>query len=67
MRAANCWFYEQGRGELYDVVNDVGETNDLSNTHKAEVRKLRQLLRNQLEECRAQVPTRKDGTALVRP
>ena len=61
------WFYEQGRGELYDVVNDVGETNDLSNTHNAAAQRLRQLLRKHLADCDAQVPTRKDGTALARP
>jgi arylsulfatase A-like enzyme len=61
------WFYQEGRGELYDVVADVGETKDLAALRPDDALRLRQLLRQHLKDCDAQVPTRKDGSVVARP
>mgnify|MGYP003642546848 FL=1 len=61
------WFYEQGRGELYDVVRDVGESNDLMAKRPEAAKQLRAMLHAHLADCDAQVPTRKDGTPVIRP
>src|SRR5690606_20957418 len=61
------WFYDEAREELYDVVNDVGETNNLVASRTADAQRLRQMLREHLHDCNAQVPTREDGSVIVRP
>lgn len=61
------WFYEEGRGELYDVVGDVGETHDLVAERPDDAQQLRTMLRKHLSDCDAQVPTRKDGRPVARP
>ena len=61
------WFYEPGRAELYDVVNDPGEQHDLATEQPAEVDHLRRILRAHLKTCDAQVPTRKNGQPVIRP
>lgn len=61
------WFYEAGRAELYDVVGDVGEQEDLVTKRPDDVLRLRALLRKHLDECDAQYPTRKDGREVARP
>jgi arylsulfatase A-like enzyme len=61
------WFYKPARGELYDVVRDVGETNDLIKERPDDALQLRGMLRAHLTECDAQVPTRKDGLPVARP
>ena len=61
------WFYQEGRFELYDVVNDVGETQDLASARPDDAQRLRLLLRQHLQDCGAQVPTRQDGSRVERP
>jgi len=61
------WFYERGGAELYDVVNDVGESHDLVADRPEAAAQLRSMLRAHLADCDAQVPTRKNGKPVIRP
>lgn len=50
-------YYHAGRKfELFDIGADIGETDDLSETHPEEVRRLASLLTQFLESVRAQMP-----------
>ena len=61
------WFYESAHAELYDVVDDVGETRDLAAERPEDVARLRELLRAHLDACDAQLPHRKDGAGVELP
>jgi len=61
------WFYREERAELYDVVADVGEQHDLAHQRPDDVARLRRMLRAQLQQCDAQVPTREDGSRCALP
>jgi len=50
-------FYEDGRCELYDLANDIGETRDLAATHPDKVRELRTALHQWRKAVGAQMPT----------
>jgi arylsulfatase A-like enzyme len=51
-------FYEDGRDELYDLANDVGETKDLSAAQLERARTLRTRLDAWLKSVDAQLPTK---------
>lgn len=61
------WFHRDGRCELYDVVADLGETNDLHAAEPALAARLRQDLRDHLLATAAALPTRADGTPIPLP
>lgn len=61
------WFYRGERAELYDVVEDLGETQDLAAERPEDVERLRRLLREHLIECDAQLPGRADGSPVRMP
>jgi len=49
-------FYEEGRAELYDLENDVGEKHDLAPQMPEKVESLRKMLHQWLESVDAQMP-----------
>jgi len=51
-------YYEDGRKELYNLANDVGEVNDLSSTYPGIVKKLNEELFTFLEKAGARFPIR---------
>jgi arylsulfatase A-like enzyme len=51
-------FYEDGRDELYDLANDVGETKDLAAAQPALAKTLRTRLDAWLKSVDAQLPTK---------
>ena len=51
-------FYEDGRDELYDLANDVGETKDLASAQPALAKTLRTRLDAWLKSVDAQLPTK---------
>jgi arylsulfatase A len=51
-------FYEDGRDELYDLANDVGETKDLATAQPAMAKTLRTRLDAWLKSVDAQLPTK---------
>jgi arylsulfatase A-like enzyme len=52
--------------ELYDLHNDIGETNDISKTNQKQVKQLSKILSDQLKGWGAQMPTVKQtGEVLV--
>ncbi len=61
------WFWRDGRAELYDLKHDLGEERDLAGTRRAEVARLRVVLRAQLAACGAILPARRDGQPLAMP
>lgn len=61
------WFYAGERAELYDVVGDPGETQDLAAQRPADAARLRALLRAQLVALAAQLPRRADGSPAALP
>ena len=50
-------FYEDNRVELYNLAEDIGETNDLAGTRSARVEELRGLLHDWRLKMQAQMPT----------
>ena len=50
-------FYEDGRDELYDLANDVGESKDLAAAEPVRVKALRTRLDAWLKSVDAQIPT----------
>jgi len=50
-------FYEDGRDELYDLANDVGESKDLAATQPDRAKALRTRLDAWLKTVDAQLPT----------
>ena len=50
-------FYEDNRVELYNLAEDIGETNDLAATRSARVEELRGLLHDWRLKMQAQMPT----------
>ena len=50
-------FYEDGRDELYDVVQDIGESQDLAGRQPERVTAMRARLERWLVEAGAQLPT----------
>lgn len=50
-------FYEDNHDELYDLVKDISERNDLAAQHPAETKKLRARLDKYLADVDAQFPT----------
>ena len=50
-------FYEDGRDELYDLANDIGETKDLATTQPERAKALRTRLDTWLKSVDAQLPT----------
>ena len=61
------WFYERQDCELYDLEQDLGETNDLAAALPEVTAKLRRQLREFLRDSGAMLPSRKDGAALAMP
>ncbi len=61
------WFYDGGRVELYDVEHDIGETENLAFARSDVTARLRELLRNHLLMCGAQVPRHPDGSDFALP
>ena len=61
------WFYRDERAELYDVVDDVGEQQNLAATRPDDAARLRRLLRAHLLACDAQLPRGKDGSLAALP
>jgi arylsulfatase A-like enzyme len=51
-------FFEEGRVELYDLKNDIGETKDLAGVEVAKAAAMRQRLEAWLRETGAQIPAR---------
>ncbi len=51
-------FYEDMHVELYNLVDDIGETNDLSSQLPEQTEKLRSMLHSWRQEVGAQMPTR---------
>jgi arylsulfatase A-like enzyme len=51
-------FYEDGRDELYDLANDIGETKDLATAQPALAKTLRTRLDAWLKSVDAQLPTK---------
>ncbi|MBM3826481.1 MAG: sulfatase [Verrucomicrobia bacterium] len=51
-------FYEDGRDELYDLANDIGETKDLAAAQPALAKTLRSRLDAWLKSVDAQLPTK---------
>jgi arylsulfatase A-like enzyme len=51
-------FYEDGRDELYDLADDVGEQRDLSKEKPKKAAKLRAALDDYLKQVNARFPTR---------
>ena len=49
--------YENDADELYDLSSDLSESTDLSASHPAEARKLRERLLSYLERVEARLPT----------
>lgn len=49
-------FYEDGRNELYNLINDIGEENDLSKSQRKKVKELSSLLENWKTSVGAQEP-----------
>lgn len=50
-------FYENNSYELYNLKDDIGETNDLSSHEPNKVNELKRLLGNWRKEMKAQIPT----------
>ena len=50
-------FFEDGREELYDLKNDIGEKNDLAEVKKKKREELANMLDNWIAETRAPVPS----------
>lgn len=61
------WFHRDGRCELYDVVADLGERNDLLAAEPELAARLRGLVRSHLEGAGAALPLRADGTPIPLP
>ncbi len=51
------YYHEDQRIELYNLVNDIGEQNDLSATQTAQAQRLNTLLQGWLKATNAQFPT----------
>ena len=51
------YFYETGRKELYNIVSDIGESEDLSSSRPDIVKKLSGKLGRFLRSAKAQRPT----------
>ena len=51
-------FYEEGRTELYQLSDDMGETTDLAGTHPEKTRQLQEQLRAWQQRVGAQMPIR---------
>ncbi|MHC4625465.1 MAG: sulfatase, partial [Planctomycetota bacterium] len=50
-------FFEDGRVELYDIVRDISEKNDLAEKMPEKAKELHELLKNWRESVNAKVPT----------
>jgi len=50
-------YFEDGGLELYNLKDDIGENNNLADTHPEKREELHSLLRNWRKETRAPVPT----------
>lgn len=51
------YYYETGKKELFNITEDIGETNDLSSTHPALVKRLSANLGKYLRKVNAQRPS----------
>ena len=51
-----------GKSELYNLQNDIGETNDLSNTFSGTTKKMTELLTHELKKNNAIMPSFKNST-----
>lgn len=60
------YYYETGKKELFNITEDIGETNDLSSTHPALVKRLSANLGKYLRKVNAQRPSFK-ATAKAAP
>jgi hypothetical protein len=49
-------FFEDGRVELYNLADDIGETNDLSASNPEKASQLRQMLHRWRKEVDANIP-----------
>jgi arylsulfatase A-like enzyme len=49
-------YHEDGREELYDLGNDIGEQNDLAKKHPQKVKEMRAQLNQWLKETKAKFP-----------
>jgi len=61
------WFYDRGAAELYNLADDVGETEDLAARRPRDRARLQDVLRKHLAACDAQFPARSDGEQVKRP
>ncbi|MBN1571611.1 MAG: sulfatase [Deltaproteobacteria bacterium] len=52
-------FYENGRTRLYDLANDIGEHNDLSDTHPEEAQRLLAMLNVWRVDINARMPKKR--------
>jgi arylsulfatase A-like enzyme len=53
-------FFEDGRVELYDIVRDIGEKNNLTEKMPEKAKELHNLLKKWRKSVNAEVPTRKN-------
>ena len=61
-------FLEDGRLELYNLANDIGETKDLAKENPAKARELHERLVAWRAEVKAPMPTKNEGdTAQPKP
>ena len=61
------WFWAEGRAELYDLSQDLGETRDRSQDLPQVTQAMRTTLREFLQASGAMLPTRKDGQPIAMP
>ncbi|UFH35501.1 sulfatase [Flavobacterium acetivorans] len=54
-----------GKKELYDLNDDIGEKNNLSDRYPGKVEQLSSLLSNELRKCKAPMPTFKNSGKVV--
>ena len=60
-------YYENGTVQLFDLENDLGERNDLSNSKPATTQKLKKMLHDWRDEVDAKMPYPKTATSKPAP
>lgn len=61
------WFYQRRTWELYDLVEDIGETQDLAATSPTRLRSMARRMVRELERLGAQYPTNRETGEPERP
>jgi arylsulfatase A-like enzyme len=59
------YFHKDGNLELYDVVDDIGETNDLSLVYPDQLKMMARLMSDELKKRGAKLPTRKQNGEVI--